>query len=150
MVVGMEDVFASAEGADQHEQGGLREVEIGEHGAHCLEFEAGVDEEVGSGGTRENGSCAEANRMFEGADGGGTDGDDAARGEESLIDRGGCGGGNGIRFGMKFVILDALDVDGLKRSEADVQGDLDGLDFALADAVKDLRGEVETGGRGGD
>ena len=51
---------------------------------------------------------------------------------------------------MKFVILDALDVDGLKSSEADVQGDLDGLDFALADAVKDLRGEVKTGGGGGD
>jgi len=64
VVVGCEDVLASTEGADQHEQGGLREVEIGEHGAHCLEFEAGIDEEVGSGGAGENGSSALANRVF--------------------------------------------------------------------------------------
>jgi len=50
---------------------------------------------------------------------------------------------------MDFVVLDALDADGLKSSEADVQGDIDGLDAALADAVNDLRCEMEAGGRSG-
>jgi len=47
---------------------------------------------------------------------------------------------------MEFVILDLVDADGLEGSEADVQGDVCGLDAALADAVEDLRGEVKTGG----
>ena len=50
---------------------------------------------------------------------------------------------------MDFVILDTLDADWLKSSEADVQGDIDGLDAALADAVEDFRCEMEAGGRSG-
>jgi len=50
---------------------------------------------------------------------------------------------------MDFVILDTLDADWLKSSKADVQGDIDGLDAALADAVKDFRREMEAGGRSG-
>lgn len=50
---------------------------------------------------------------------------------------------------MDFVILDALDADWLKSSEADVQGDIDCSDAALADAVKDFRREMEAGGRSG-
>jgi hypothetical protein len=48
---------------------------------------------------------------------------------------------------VNLVILDALDPDWLKRPQADMEGDVDGFDSALADAVEDFRGEVETGGR---
>ncbi len=47
---------------------------------------------------------------------------------------------------MEFVILDLVDADWLESSQADVQGDLGGLDAALTDSVQNLRGEVETGG----
>ena len=46
---------------------------------------------------------------------------------------------------MYFVILDAIDADGLKGSEADVQSDLDSFGPALPDSVKDCGGEVKAG-----
>ena len=50
---------------------------------------------------------------------------------------------------MDLVIFDALDADGLESSQADVEGDLDGLDAALADAVENFWGEMQAGGGGG-
>jgi len=50
---------------------------------------------------------------------------------------------------MEFVIFDALDADGLKRSQADVQRDFGGFNAAVADAVEDLRREVKAGGGSG-
>src|SRR5580704_10615997 len=50
---------------------------------------------------------------------------------------------------MDLVIFDALDTDGLEGSQADVQGNLDGLDSAPADAVEDFRGEMKAGGGSG-
>ena len=91
-----------------------------------------------------------ANRVFEGANGGGADGDDATRSTESVIDGGGGAGGDGIRLGVEFVIFDALDADRLKGSQADVQGDIGGFDPPLADAVENFRGEMKSGGGGGD
>jgi hypothetical protein len=44
---------------------------------------------------------------------------------------------------MDLVIFDALDVDRLKRSQADVQGDIGGLDTALADPVEDFWCEMQ-------
>jgi hypothetical protein len=49
---------------------------------------------------------------------------------------------------MDLVIFDALDADGLKSPQADVQGDIDSLDPAVADAVEDLGCEMKAGGGG--
>ena len=97
----------------------------------------------------DDGSCAEPNRVFESANRGGADGDDATRRAECVVDGGGGVGGDGVRLGMDLVILDALDADGLEGSQADVQGDIDGLDAALADAVEDFWGEMKAGGGSG-
>jgi hypothetical protein len=51
---------------------------------------------------------------------------------------------------MDFVILDSLGADGLKSSQADVQGDFGGIDSALANAVENFGSEVKSGGGGGD
>ena len=59
MFVGAQNVFLTAEGADQHEQRGLREVEVGQHRLDHFEFEAWIDEEVCCGSARDDGSCAE-------------------------------------------------------------------------------------------
>ena len=47
------------------------------------------------------------------------------------------------------MIFHALDADGLKCSEADVQSNLDGFDSALADAVEDFSREMKAGSRRG-
>jgi len=50
---------------------------------------------------------------------------------------------------MEPVILDTLDADRLKSSQADVQGNLGSLDPTVVDALENLRRKVQTGcGRG--
>ena len=67
-----------------------------------------------------------------------------------MVDGGGSGRGDRIGLGVEFVIFDALDADRLKRSQAYVQGDFGSLDSVLADLVKNLRGEVKSGGGSSD
>ena len=54
VTVGGEDAVSRAvgagEGADQHEQAGLGQMEVGEQGADEAEVEAGRDEDVGDAG----------------------------------------------------------------------------------------------------
>ena len=150
MFIGAENVLAPTEGADQHEQSGPWQVEIGEHCLDHSEFEARIDKEIRRGSSGEDGSRAAAKRVFEGANRCGADGNHTARNAESLIDSVGSLGRDGIRLAMNFVILHAFDADRLEGSEADVQGDLSGFDAALLDAVEDFRGEMKAGGRGCD
>jgi len=107
--VGAQDVFFSTEGADQHEQRGLRQVEICKHCLDHLEFETSfgiwINEEVGCGGAGRDGSSAGANRVFEGAHGGGAYGDDATLIVQGVIDGGGGAGGDGVRLGVEFCDL---------------------------------------------
>ena len=148
--VGAEDVLASTEGAYQHEQGGLRQVEVGQHRFDHFKFEAyfmiWVDEKVGRGGAGDDCSFADANGMFERANRCGADGDYSAAGAEREIDGRGGAYRNGIRLGVEFVILDAIDPDRLESSQADVQRDIGSLDAALTNSVENLRSEMETGG----
>ena len=58
-------------------------------------------------------------------------GDYSAAGVEREIDGRGGAGGDGVRLGVEFVILDAIYADGLESPEAYVQRDLGGLDAAL-------------------
>src|SRR5712691_1840594 len=107
-----------------------------------------MDEEVRGGGARDDASCTETDRMFEGANGGSADGDDTTRIAASLIDGGSCARRNGIRLGVNFMILDAFDAYGLKSSQADMQRDVGSLDAAPADAIDDFWGEMKAGGGG--
>ncbi len=149
MFIGCEDFFASAEGADEHEQGGLWQVEVRQQRLHHFEFEAyfwiWIDEKVGCGWAGDDGSSASTDRVFESANRGGADGDDSAPAVERVIDGGGGAGGNGIRLGVEFVILNTIDADWLESSEADVQRDLGSLDAALTNSVENLWSEMETG-----
>lgn len=79
VVVGGEDRLASGEGTHQHEQAGLGQMEVGEQGGDEAEVEAGRDEDLrfaGVGFERAAGGLKRA--VFESADDGGADGDDAA------------------------------------------------------------------------
>jgi len=136
--VGMQDVFFATESTDQHEQRGLWQVEISKHGVDNLEFEAGIDEEVGRRASSRDDSFALPNCVFESADGGRADGDHAALVAKCLIDGRRGGGGDGIGFGMKFMVFDAFDVDWLEGSQADMKSDLDGFYAALPYAIENF------------
>src|SRR5258708_16632204 len=107
-----------------------------------------MDEEVRGGGARDDASCTDSDRVFEGANGGGADGDDTTRIAASLIDGGSCARRNGIGLGVNLVILESFDAYGLKSSQADMQRDVGGLDASLADAIDDFWGEMKAGGGG--
>ncbi len=113
-----------------------------------FEFETWVDVEIGGGRACDDGSRAKLHCVFEGSNRRGADGDHATRRTESLVDGGGSFGGDEVRLGMDVVILDALDADGLKSSQADVQGYIDSLDLALADAVEDFPCEMKASSGG--
>ncbi len=79
MFVGGKNMFPAGEGADQHEQARLREMEVGDESADEAEFEAGRDKDVG--GARVGLNRSITGRVcggFEGADYGGADGDYAS------------------------------------------------------------------------
>src|SRR5437763_6965549 len=47
VVISAEDVFCSAQGADQHQQSGLRQVEVRQESIDDQELVSGIDEQVG-------------------------------------------------------------------------------------------------------
>jgi hypothetical protein len=119
-------------------------MEIGEHRRNHFEFESGINEEVRSGRPRGNPTCAEQCRVFESSNRSSAYADYSARIAKSLVDGKSSLSRDRIGFGMDFVILDAIDADGLKCSKAYVQSDLDSFDSALADSIEDFGGEVKT------
>ncbi len=150
MFVGGQDVFASAEGTYQHQQRRLRQVEVCQHRLDHFKFETccgiRINKKVGRCWACDDCSGAYSNRMFEGANRCGANGNYPAPAAEREIDGRGGAGGDGVGLGVELVILDAIDADRLESSQADVQRDPGGLDAALTDSVENLRGEVETGG----
>jgi hypothetical protein len=86
MFVGAQNVLFSGEGADEHQQGGLGQVEVSKHRFDDSEFMAWINEEISGGSTRNDGSCTHANGVFKSSNRCGADRDDAARITESLID----------------------------------------------------------------
>lgn len=87
--------------------------------------------------------------MLEGADGGGSDGDDTAVFAEGGVDGGGGFGREGVALAVEVDVFDAVDADGLEGAESDVEGDVGGLDAALFEGFEYFGREVEaSGGRG--
>ena len=88
--VGLEDEVAVRKGGDEHDQGALREVEVGEEGVDDFKLVGRVDENIGFS-VRFLKFCAVACEAFEHSGAGGASGDDAAGGVLfGGIDAGGC------------------------------------------------------------
>jgi hypothetical protein len=154
MSVSAQDVFLTAEGADQHKQRGFWQVEIRKQRPDYFEFETPFDiwinEKVRRRGSCDDDSPTRPNRVFETPDCSGANSDDSPRFAESLVDGGSGGGRYGVGLRVEFVILDTLDADRLKCSQTDVQCYVGGLDPALANAIENLRCEVKARGGGRD
>src|SRR5271155_1981193 len=147
--VGAQNFFLPGEGADQHHQGRLRQMEIGEHRRNHFEFESRINEEVCGGRPRGNPTCAQQCRVFESSNRSSAYGNYSAKIAKSLVDGKSSLSRDRIGFGMDFVILDAIHADRLKGSKAYLQSDLDSFDSALADSIENFRGEVKTSCRRG-
>ncbi len=62
-LVGGEDAFAPGKGADQHNQGRARQVEVGDHGIHRAEGIPGQDKQIGWPGERRDQLTYRARRL---------------------------------------------------------------------------------------
>ena len=73
--------------------------------------------------------------MFQGANRGGADRDDAAAFAAGAADGIGSCGRQGVELGVHMNVLNTLHVNGLKRTEADMEGDMRGFDAARVQAA---------------
>jgi len=102
MTVSIEHQFPSCEGADQHQQAGLGQVEVREHNVRRQEFEARIDEEVRLTGP--GGDSTIMRGRLDGADARRTDSDPSLR---SLN----CRGGrlwNRPRFRVELILFNRI------------------------------------------
>lgn len=146
VTVGAEYEVAPGESADQHEQGGFRQVEVGEQGAHHPEFEAGIDEDIGfavAGSDVPVGGMA--GDEFQGTDRRRSDGYNAPAGIEGAIDLGRRGIRDEVQLLMQPVLLDPFDANGLEGTQPDMQSNLGAFDAPILESGQDLGSEVKTG-----
>ena len=87
-------------------------------------------------------------KIFHGADGGRAYGDPAA---EQRRKQGALGGdGNFVEFAVNRVLFDRGGGDGLKRAEADVQGEIGVVDALSGERGEEFGREMQAGGGRGD
>lgn len=121
-------------------------MEVSEERADYAEFVSRVDEEIGLTRSSADFAACLLRGIFERADGGGADGDDAAICGAGPGDLVGSFGGDRIGLGVQRVIFNLLDVDGLEGTQADVKRDLGGFDPALPELREDVGSEMKAGG----
>ena len=147
-LVGAEDEVSAGEGADEHDEGGLGQVEVRDDGIDDLEVIAGVDEDAGPAALAGD-LVLGGGGGLEGADARRADGDDAVAGLLRRHDELGGLVGDAVVLLVHLVLLDVVDAHGAEGAEADVQGDEAEVDAHLAQFLHLLFGEVQAGGRGG-
>src|SRR5579863_9676335 len=156
VAIGGEDAVDSGllragEGADEHEQAGLRKMEVGKERRDDAELEAGRDEDVGRAGVGLDGTGRRRERGgLEGADDGGADGDDALPVLCGGVDGGSGFRADGIALGVEMDLVEAIDAERREGAEADVEGDA-GIFYAFGrELCQNILREVEAGGGSGD
>ena len=150
VAIGGENRLAPGEGADQHQQARLGQVEVGEQGVDEAELETGGDEDFRFAGVRLERMTGGLERaVFEGTDDGGTDSDDAAAFGFGAVNGFGGGGSERVALAVQADFVHALHAQRGKGAQADVEGEAGNFDAASGERVEDLRSEVQPGrGRG--
>ena len=136
--VGVQHLLASGEGGNQHDQRGLRQVEVGDQGVHGLEAVAGVDEDVGPAGLFGK-VTVPVGKAFDGPAGGGPHTDDPAPLGPGLVQQGGGLGGEHAELRMHVVVGDLLDLYGAEGPQTHVEGHPGRLDALGLDGRQQLR-----------
>ncbi len=137
------------EGADQHEQGRARQVEVGQQQVGAAEPVAGRDEDVGLALERMEPAVG-VDGALQQAQAGGADGDDAPARRPRGVDPLGRRGADLAPFAMHAVVLDPLGLDRQEGAGADVEGQEHAADAGVLQRPEQAFGEVEPGGRRGD
>lgn len=148
-LVELHESVEAGECGDECKQRTAREVKVGEQCVGVFEGVAGLDEEVGAGGEVFVGVGVVGER-FDGADGGGADGDDTLVIGSGVVELLNGGGFDGDGFIMHGVLVEVVDTDGGEGAEPDVEGDVGLGDAFDGEGVEHIFGEVEAGGGGGD
>jgi hypothetical protein len=144
--IGVKNLLPSRKGAYQHKQRRFRQVKVGEYCVDQLKCKAWVDKNIRSGGACHDAACTNSDGVFESAHRGGADRNHPAALPQGEIDGRGRSGRNQIGLDVNLVIFDALHPYGLKRSQANVERDVDRLNSLAFYAAQDLRSEVKPGG----
>ncbi len=135
--VGLHHQVAVCEGADQHEEGAFRKVEVGEEGVDDLKFVGRIDEDVGV--PLASGDRAAAAEVFKDAGNGGPHRDDPAGPRDSF--RG--GGSQLVGFIVHPVLGGIIDLHRAEGAGSDMESQ-----EGMGKGVDQVRGEVEPGGGG--
>ena len=134
--------------ADQHEQGGFGQVEIGHQAVDRAELVARRDEDVGVALERADDAVC-AGRAFQQAEAGGADGDDPAAGGAGAVQAVGGGGVDPAPFAVHPVVVGLVDLDRQEGAGADVQGQGLAADPRCVQRLQQGIGKVQRrGGRG--
>src|ERR1019366_10524007 len=137
MTVGGQHKVFAAKGADQQQQAGAGEVEVGEHGAGFQKGNAGIEKDGGFA-FEFSGTGGGLQR----SDAGGADGYHALRG----IDGAGVGRRDRVVLGVQLRLLDYFFVQRLKGAQAHMEGDERLFGAGVAAAGQHFGGEVKSGG----
>lgn len=109
-----------------------------------------IDKDVGLAGPGNDTAVVGRCYVFQRPDCGCAHGNNSATLLHCLVDLGSRLLGDVIAFAMHFVVFHAVGVNGLKRSQADVERNFGNVDSARADVTQDLGCEMQTGRWRGD
>ena len=141
-------MLPARQGGDQHDEGALRQVKVGDKAVHDLEAVAGVDEDVGP--ARLGLHMPVLRRpALDGPAGGGAHADDPAPGGLGAVDEVRCLLGDDAVLAVHIVVQDVLLLHRPEGAQAHMEGHIADGDAHGLHPVHQLPGEVEPGGGGG-
>jgi hypothetical protein len=144
VAVGIEYQVAAGEGGDQQDEGGAGQVEVGQEAVDRLESIAGQDVEVGRAVSGlEAAVCGDL--VFQRAGSRRADGEDPALLGARPVQSFGRLGRDFVALGLEGVVSRVGRSDRGEGPDADVEGQFDDLDAALAEGPKDVARKVESG-----
>jgi len=148
MAISGQNEFFASKGRYQHEEGGSREVKVGQEGADNPEMKPGIDEKVSvCAAWRDSGGWGVRGGVLQCSDRGSANSYYPSALRRCAVDSVGNLIRDNVRFRVQLVFCDGFRVDGLERAQADVERNFGNLDAAALDLFQDLRGEMQTRGR---
>ncbi len=147
MPVGGARQVVTGEGGDQHQEGGARQVEVGNQPIDRLEAVAGPNEQVGLPGARRDGPVG-SRRRLQSAHRGSAGGPYGAPALAGVVDPLRRRLADAVPFGLDLVLSRILAFHRAERPRSHVKREASDLYAPVRDGIEDPAREVEAGGRG--
>lgn len=135
-------MFFSGQGGDQHDKGGLREVEVGNQAVYDLEPVTGIDENIGPAASRLSDAvlCGGGLQRTEARS---SDGNDLPAFFLCLIDESGLILLHHIELRVHMVLGHILHLYGAESSKTHMKSDMSDIDALGPDLLQKLRREMK-------